>query len=257
MMEYSLQDFKQQLDKFNNIEFVQTDHTYIINGKVAPSVTSILKKYVKPFERDYWANIKAKQLGVEVVDILDKWEFNAKLSRTKGTLVHEFIESEFTKSQFNYPEDLIVKEFGYDPVCGPFNQIISVVGQFLFDIKDKMLPIASELVVGDATNLIGGTVDQIFYNKKSSNLEIWDWKTNKEIKVQSRYFHLYPLDHIPDTELDHYSLQLSLYKLIIERNTNLQLGNSYIALFNEQLPKYNIYKAHDYTKEAELILSLI
>ena len=254
-MQDQIQQFKRQLEKFKNIKFIADDHTYLINDRVAQSVTTILKKYVKPFDRDYWANIKARQAGVEAEEILDKWEFAAKSSRIKGSLVHEYIEYSLTKQQFTYPEDSILEVFGYDPIQTPFNQIIPVVEKFLSDINDKMFPVVSEFIIGDAESLICGTIDQLFYNKKSGKLEIWDWKTNKEIKLESRYFHLAPLQHIPDTELDHYSLQLSLYKLILERNTGIALGNSYITWFNESHPDYRIFAAKNYVNEAQIILN--
>lgn len=256
-MQVKIEEFQKNIEKFKLINFIPEIHTYEIGGKVAKSVTSIIKEYLKPFERDYWANIKAKQLGVDVNEILEKWQFNAKFSQIKGTLVHEFIEYKLTNREFIYPQELIECEFGFDPIQEPFHQIINVVNKYLSDIQDKLVPVASELIIGDIDYLVCGTVDQVFYNKKSNNLEIWDWKTNKEIKLESRYFHLQPLSHIPDTELDHYSLQLSLYKLILEKNTGITLGNSYITWFNENLPKYQIFTAKDYYKEAQILLNNI
>jgi ATP-dependent exoDNAse (exonuclease V) beta subunit len=253
-MEELIQQYKTAFDKFKNIEFIPENHTYLINNKIAQSVTTTLKQYVKPFERDYWANKKADETGVSVDDILLKWEYNAKFSQIKGTLVHQFLECSLTNQGFEYPEELIVNEFGFDPIQTPFNSIVELAKQFLSDIDNKMYPVASELIIGHSEYLVGGTIDQLFYNKKSGNLEIWDWKTNKEIKTTSRYYHLAPLDHIPDAELDHYSLQLALYKYIVESSTGLQLGNSYIVWLNENASKYQIYKAHDYKSEAEIIL---
>ncbi len=253
-MEELIQQYKTAFDKFKNIEFIPESHTYLIDNKVAQSVTTVLKQYVKPFERNYWATKKADETGVAVDDILLKWEYNAKFSQIKGTLVHQFFECSLTGQDFEYPDEFILNEFGFDPIQTPFNSIIEVAKQFLSDIDNKMYPVASELIVGNSEYLVGGTIDQLFYNKKSGNLEIWDWKTNKEIKTTSRYAHLSPLNHIPDTELDHYSLQLSLYKFILESSTGLKLGNSYIVWLNESFSKYQIYKAHDYKSEAEIIL---
>ncbi|MBP9743208.1 MAG: PD-(D/E)XK nuclease family protein [Burkholderiales bacterium] len=249
-----IQMYKNQLDKFGHIQFIEDNHVYMIDGQAAPSVTSLLKNLLKPFDQEYWAKIKAHELKVSVEDILSKWQFNAQFAKTKGTLVHQFLESYLSNIQFTYPQELIIETFGYDPIQEPFQQIINIVQKFLNDIDNKMLPLFSEFVIGDREHIIGGTIDQLFYNKKSGQIEIWDWKTNKEIKLESRYFHLMPINHIPDTELDHYSLQLSLYKLIVERNTGLVLGNSYIAWFNEKLPAYRIYRAKDYKEEAKLIL---
>ena len=46
-----------------------------------------------------------------------------------------------------------------------------------------------------------------------------------------------------------YSLQLSLYKYIIEKNTNLKLGDSYIVWFNEKNETYKPIKCYDFQKE--------
>ena len=256
-MELTQQHFYHQLDKFKHINFTSEEHRYTINGQTAQSVTSLIGKFVKPFERDYWAQVKAEQLGVSALELIEQWEHKAKLSQTKGSIVHAYLESCLCGSEFEYPEASILSMFGHDPIQDHFSHIIPLIKQFLVDIDTKMLPIASEFIVGDAKYLVGGTIDQIFYNKKSAKLEIWDWKTNKEIKLHSRYAHLKPLEHIPDTELDHYSLQLALYKLIVERNTGLELGNSYLVWFNETQPKYQVFKTRDYAIEAQLLLDQI
>ena len=251
----NISNYQSQLNVFQHIEFDVKDHAYLINGLNAKSVTTILKGYIKAFDSDYWATKKSFELNILPEEILKKWEFNAKCAKTKGTLVHSFIESILTNSKFEYPEEFILKEFGYDPIQDLFKQILPQVETFLQDIENKMIPIATELIIGDSDYLVCGTIDQVFYNKKSGKLEIWDWKTNKEIKTISRYYHLAPLAHIPDTELDHYSLQLSLYKLILEKNTTLELGNSYLTWFNENTNTYKIFKTKDYSEEAQLILN--
>ncbi len=242
------------IDIFKNIRFVPDEHIYYLDDVIADSVTSILKKYTKPFDQAYWAKIKAPQLGVSPEELIANWELKAKLSRVKGTIVHSFIENKISNSNFVYPQEQIIEMFGYDPIQDQLHQLIPQVEKFLLDIDQKMFPIASEFIVGDKDFMVCGTVDQIFYNQKSGQLEIWDWKTNREIKTESKYFHLYELAHIPDTELDHYSLQLSLYKLILEKNTKVKFGKSYITWFNNFTQDYKIFMCKDYLYEAQLIL---
>lgn len=253
----NIDKYVEELNQFEHVKFYADGHKYLINEKEAKSVTSILKNFVKPFDKDYWANYKAKKEGVEVTDILELWERKSKISQMKGSIVHSYIESQLTGIDFSYPEETLVEIFGHDPIQDSFNQIVTLVDGFINDIDNKMIPLASELVIGDYDYLVGGTIDQVFYNKKSNMIEIWDWKTNKEIKTISQYYHLAPLDNIPDTELDHYSLQLALYRLIIKRNTSLEIGNSYITWFNETNSKYQIFKARDYEEYAKLILDTI
>ena len=248
--------YYQQINIFNNIDFDADSHSYKVAGKTAKSVTETLKGLVKAFDSVYWAEKKALDLGITPDEILKKWEITAKTSKVKGTLVHSYIESIFKSNAFSYPEDFILNEFGFDPVQNAFNTILPQVDKFITDINEKMYAVATEFIIGDVDALVCGTIDQIFYNKKSGKLEIWDWKTNKEIKTISRYYHLAPISHIPDTELDHYSLQLSMYKEILEKNTKLEFGNSYLTWFNENNNDYQIFKTRDYKEEARLILGL-
>ena len=95
-----------------------------------------------------------------------------------------------------------------------------------------------------------GMVDQLFWNEKSGKLEIWDWKTNKQIKKNNKWQQFKePLDHLDVCELNTYSLQLSAYKYIIEKNTTLELGDSYIVWINENNKKYEVFKCHDFKDE--------
>ncbi|MCC2645722.1 MAG: hypothetical protein K0R94_1500 [Burkholderiales bacterium] len=242
-------------DIFEKIKFMAEDHSYLINNIKVSSVTNILKQLIKTFDSDYWALVKAKNLGISPDELKLKWEFNAKLSKIKGTITHQILENKLSGTEFTYPQDLILNHFGYDPVQDIIQNIVPLIDKFTNDIAGKMLPIVSELIVGDIEHMVGGTVDQIFYNHKSNKLEIWDWKTNKQIKTGSSYYHLPPIDHIQDTELDHYSLQLSFYKLILEKNTNLEFGDNYIVWFNENNPDYQIFRCKDYQKEIKIILN--
>lgn len=249
-----LNDYLEHLQIFENIKFIADDHTYLVDDIKARSVTSILKQLVKPFDSDHWAAIKSKGMGITPDELKSKWEFNAKLAQIKGTVAHGILESRLTGTEFIYPDELILNHFGYDPVQDLVQNMMPLIDKFTKDIDGKMLPIASELVVGDSEYKVGGTIDQIFYNHKSGKLEIWDWKTNKQIKTNSNYNHLPPIEHIADTELDHYSLQLSFYKLILEKNTQLEFGDSYIVWFNENNSNYQIFKTKDYQDEIKVIL---
>ena len=99
-------------------------------------------------------------------------------------------------------------------------------------------------------------IDQLFYNEKSKKLEIWDWKTNKAIKDKNKWQQFKkPLSHLDVCELNTYSLQLSFYKLIVERNTELQLGDNYIVWFNENNDTYKVIKCYDFSDEILKIMN--
>jgi ATP-dependent exoDNAse (exonuclease V) beta subunit len=87
-------------------------------------------------------------------------------------------------------------------------------------------------------------------------LEIWDYKTNKEIKMSNSYGNKYlkPISHLDECEMNTYSLQLGLYKHIIEKNTNLKIGDSYLIWINENSDNYKVYKCKDLQAELKLMI---
>ena len=113
-----------------------------------------------------------------------------------------------------------------------------------------------ELVVGDEDYGLGGMVDCLFYNKKSNMLEVWDYKTNKAINTKNNYGQRFkkPIEHLDVCEINTYSLQLSLYKHIIEKNTNLKIGNCYLIWISEKNKNYKVFKCKDLETEIKLML---
>ena len=130
--------------------------------------------------------------------------------------------------------------------------------KFYEDSKDNLIPVKSELVVGDREYGICGMVDQLFYNKKYNELQIWDWKTNKKIGTKNDYGEkfLEPLNNMDVCELNTYSLQLNLYKHIIEKNTNLKIGKLYICWFHETNKKYEVIECKDFSEEINQLVKL-
>ena len=114
-----------------------------------------------------------------------------------------------------------------------------------------------EYVVYDNESLIAGMLDILFYNVKAGEFQIWDYKTNKEFSRESKYgnYLLGDLCTIQDCDLEVYSLQLSLYKLIIEKNTGIKLGDSYVVWFSHNNPTYEVIKINDRKYHAELIMN--
>lgn len=60
----------EELDKFSNVKFKDEGHIYTINGKVATSATTLIGRYEKPFQEDYWAGRKADEEGITKKEML-------------------------------------------------------------------------------------------------------------------------------------------------------------------------------------------
>ena len=249
-----------ELAKFNNIKFHDKEHIYYLDGIKTKSVTGILSEYKHPFDKEYWSQKKADERGITKEEILKEWKYKADFSCEKGSAFHEYAENFLTNKLFPFPEHKITKILGSVENMLTCKEAVMTLQKMFKEFYDKsfgrLIPVRAEVVVGDAEWGVTGMIDQLFYNEKSKKLEIWDWKTNKAIKDENKWQQFKkPLSHLDVCELNTYSLQLSFYKLIVERNTELQLGDCYIVWFNENNDTYKIIKCYDFSDEILKIMN--
>ena len=249
-----------ELAKFNNIKFHDKEHIYYLDGVKTQSVTSIIGKYKQPFDKEYWSQKKADERGITKEEILKEWKYKADFSCEKGSAFHEYAENFLTNKLFPFPEHKITEILGGVENMLTCKEAVLTLQDMFKQFYDKsfgkLIPVRAEVVVGDVEWGVTGMIDQLFYNEKSKKLEIWDWKTNKAIKDKNKWQQFKkPLSHLDVCELNTYSLQLSFYKLIVERNTELQLGDCYIVWLNENNETYQIIKCHDFSEEILKIMN--
>lgn len=239
-----------ELNKFNNVVFTEDGHTYTINGKPATSVTTFIGKFKKPFNKDFWASKTAKKENTTVEEILNKWDSISTRACNKGSKFHAFAENYIN----NKILDNTIYDFDLDKKA--YEKIESHFLKFYEDSKNNLIPVHSELCVGSSDLSICGMVDQLYYSTTLDSLVIFDWKTNKRLNYDSKYDNrmLEPISHLPECEFTTYSLQLSLYKYIIELETELKIENCYIVWFNEKNDSYRLIQCADYKKEIQDML---
>lgn len=231
--------------KFNNIKYYDEPHKYYLNGKELISVTTIIHQYQEPFKEDYWAEIKANQFGITTKEVKRAWKFINKKGTLKGSIIHDYAENIFQNKIFDYPKQQILNEFGFDPIWNEYLLTKKHVEKFYDDTKGKLIPIKAEFVIYDEESLIAGMLDKLFYNVKTNEFQIWDYKTNKSFSQTSERFLLDELSLINDCDLEIYSLQLQLYKYIIEKNTNIKLGKSYLVWLSHNNQNYQVIETKD------------
>jgi hypothetical protein len=58
----------------------------------------------------------------------------------------------------------------------------------------------------------------MIYKKPDGTLAIYDWKRTEELKTENRFQSgLGPLAHLPDTNYWHYTMQLNVYRYILQK----------------------------------------
>lgn len=239
---------------FNDVTFYDEPHKYYLGGRELVSVTTLIGRYHEKFDENYWSDNKSQEFVISQREVLRAWNFINKKGTIKGSAIHDYSENLFQNKVFQYPQQLILNEFGFDPVLEEYQITKKHVDKFYNDVHGKLIPIRTEMVVYDRESLIGGMLDILFYNVKAKEFQIWDWKTNKKFNREMKSRHMInKLYMLEDCELETYSLQLEMYKQIIEKNTGIKLGKSYIVWFSHNNPSYEIIE----TKNREFYVKSI
>lgn len=240
---------QEQLNKFNDIVFHEDDHKYVYNGLECKSVTTLLKDYKSIFDEMIIASRYAKKHKLELLEVLRSWDEIRERSATIGTEIHKYAEMKFLQK-------------AYMPHWGNYDvseKLIEYVDNFYQDTKNKLIPVKLEFVIGSFEKRICGMIDKLFWNIKAQELQIWDYKTSKKIETSSSFNNKMRngLEHLDDCEYNVYSLQLAIYKKIIETECQIKLGNSYICWINEQNDNYKVIKTANMEQEVNLIWNSI
>jgi hypothetical protein len=241
---------------FNDVVFYDEPHKYFLGNKELISVTTIIHKYQEEFNEDYWSKYKGEQFNISQKEILRAWKFINEKGTIKGSAIHDYAEHLFQNKNFEYPKQLILNNFGFDPVYNEYQMTKKHVDKFYKDTHGKLIPIKTEMVIYDRESLIAGMFDILFYNVKANEFQIWDNKTNKDFTFEMKSRHLLnSLFMLEDCDMEIYSLQLELYKRIIEKNTSIKLGKSYIVWFSHNNDSYKIMKTKDRSYYIDVIMN--
>lgn len=240
--------------------FKAKDHSYTSidpNDKTQwISVTTLISQFKQSFDGPTQAaksakNKRSKWFGMSVEDILKAWDGESNRSTTLGTWYHAQREEDLNGL------DTITRD-------GVALQIIQPI--ILDNIKQapdqQLIPgIYPEHFMYLKSAGICGQADRV--EVVNGKVNIYDYKTNKEIKTQGfknwegvieRM--LPPLQHLDNCHLIHYSLQMSIYMyMIIRHNANLQPGTLSLdhVIFEEDGKDKNGYPIHT-LKEGEPVV---
>ena len=232
-----------------NIVFHEGPHIYEVHGssKDYISVTTIIHKFFPEFNGPKIAQMVFKKnfnnedspyYKMEIKDILKKWDDNKNSASKQGTAMHKNFELYFNDIPFE--EDFKAqKEYEL----------------FLNFLKDNpnLKPYRTEWEVYDEDIKVAGSIDMLFLNEDGT-IDICDWKRCKEIKKDNKWEHgLEPLNDIPNTNYWHYSIQLNMYKRILEKNYNKKIKNIYLICIHDNNDNYLKFDLPILNNEIDLI----
>ncbi len=232
-----------------HISFEEGPHIYTIDGDSNyMSVTTWNGSHFPKFDSDSIIErilkknheVGSKYYGMSGDDIKKQWEDNGKLQAEAGTKLHFDIECYYN----NNPNENNSLEYQY----------------FMNFVKDypNLVPYRTEWMIWDKDLRFAGSIDMIFKNDDGT-ISIYDWKRCKEISSNSRYnqFAITEcIEHLPDSKVWHYSLQLYTYKAILEKSYGMKVKECFIVCFHPNKSNYQLIKAKNMTKEVEDLFNL-
>ena len=251
------EEYLKELNKaFGDFKFYEEDHHYEYKRKkVGVSVTTFIHEYVNEFDEQEMAERVAIKNNKSVEEILNEWHYKRDFSCEKGTTTHEYIQSlfsgnEYKKLTFDYSKEYL------DAVDKCQRQ----ADNFYIDYKDKLEHLIDELPIGSQDYDISSCVDHLFYNKLTGGLVLVDYKTNKEMSGYNKKAYKkamkFPLNKLNDDSYNHYKIQLSIYKFLIEKYTSIKVDEMFIVYFSENNETYEIVDVPYLYKEVKNILEL-
>ena len=246
-------EYLKELNKaFGNFKFFEEDHHYEYKGKrVGISVTRLIEDYTNEFDAQAVAEKVALKENKSVQEVLLLWKAKNHQACIKGSIAHELIQSAWSGKK--YEPDLIKCS------CDTRNALEKICFQennFKFDYQDRLEHLADEFVIGSEEYDIASAIDHLFISKLTGGLVLVDYKTNSDIHKTEKYAKnmKVPLSHLKDFTLNHYYIQLSIYKYLVEKYTNLEIEEMFIVYMSENIDNYEIIEIPYLKKEVELIL---
>lgn len=244
---------KNQHERDTHISFDEGPHIYTIDGDTGfMSVTTWNHSHFPHFDADAiiekmmnsrnWPN--SKYFGQTPQQIKALWKKNGIEASKAGTKMHYDIECFYNDEEVEVDED-----------CVEFNYFL----QFENDIGSKLEPYRTEWMVWDKELRLAGSIDMVFRNEDGTLL-IYDWKRCKDIKKENRFQSSITscIDHLPDTNFWHYSLQLNTYKYMLEKNYGEKVVGMYLVCLhpNNKNNSYIRLKVPHLKKEIASLMKL-
>jgi hypothetical protein len=219
-------------------------HEYWLGERRLTNFSTWIEDYKKPFDRAGIAASTAAYRGCSAEDVLAEWDRSAWV----GTKTHEFIEAYYQHAgvgELPRPHDDAEVQLR----CRKFLEVHA------FRLSE-FLPVAQELSLFHEASGLCGTLDFLGWHMPTQALFVLDWKTNKAINTnasRSGRTMLGPFADLDECELNTYSLQNSLYRLLLEEAGIPTVGGAIVHLPPGQLPS-QVYRATDYRARLRTLL---
>ena len=226
---------KNEHSRDKHISFEEGPHIYTVCGERGSytSVTTWVHRQFPHFDAESIANniIKSRKMtdpkykyyNMTKPDILKMWADSGAAASEAGTLMH--LDIEVFSNGFIVNNDSV--EFKY-------------FKNFLNDYP-TLTPYRTEWMVYYEELKISGSIDMVYRDNVSGEFYIYDWKRSKEIKYDDPrcdFCTTKCINHIPNLNFWHYSMQLGIYKRILEDKYDVKIAGMYLIILHPDQKNY-------------------
>jgi len=261
-----------------NLIFDEPTHKYTIVTDPDSKYTSVTTwnhshfphfdadKIIKKMMKGRNWNTENKYWGLTAEQIKQQWADNATSVSGAGTNMHfdiecfmnqDLIDEEDDSAPFAYTHEDLLQIYDEEIESGIPPPNLSEEWQFFLQFArayPHLKPYRTEWMIYHEDLKLAGSIDMVYENPDGS-LTIYDWKRAKEISKVNGFKEFATtecIDHLPNTNYWHYSLQLNTYKAILEEKYSKKVTDLYLV----RLHPNNIRKTFDLIKCADLSIEI-
>ena len=236
----------------SRIVFDEPTHTYSIDGSSEGviSVTTLIHAHFPHFDADTVIRnmrngrngLPEKYKGMSDEEIKQQW--SGKEASGQGTRLHKSIEL-FYNDDMNYMYEEQPKEFHHFLA-------------FHETIKHRLTPYRTEWSIFRTELGLAGQLDMLYSingaDGEDKKYALYDWKRSKEIKMENRYEKgKGGLSHLDHCNYSHYSIQLNVYKRLLETLYGLSIVEMCLVILHPDNDSFITIPVHEMKKEIDYI----
>jgi len=232
------------------IVFDEPTHKYSIDGSSEGimSVTTLIHHHFPSFNADDVIQkmrngkngLPEKYKDMSDEDIKNQWNESGKEASGKGTKLHKSIEM--------FYNNITVEEQPLE-----FLHFLA----FNESIKDRLTPYRTEWSIFRTDLKLAGQLDMLYkVNGQEGKYALYDWKRSKEIKMENKFEKGFgKLKHLDHCNFNHYSIQLNIYKRILETLYGLSIIEMVLVILYPENESYQLYEVKEMKKEIDYIIN--
>lgn len=239
------------------ITFDEPTHKYTIDGsKYDISCTGFVHSFFGHFDADkVIANIMKgrnwgpsnKYWGMSPEEIKALWAANGKEASEAGTRMHLDIEHYYNASPIG---NVAIDEWS---VLEGVEWNYFMRYETKFRIPRGYVPFRTEWLVFYEEIRLAGSIDMV-YRKPDGTIAIYDWKRAKDIKTENSFQSgLEPVEHLPDTNYWHYTLQLNIYASILEKKYGMKVSELALVILHPNNTSFRVMMLNRLEDEVDAI----